>query len=72
AFARGEAVRFAERLRAIVLSPVEWQHQTLAVGCSIGVATFPEHGGSADLLIHRADLAMYRAKTLGRGRICTY
>jgi diguanylate cyclase (GGDEF)-like protein len=72
AFARGEAVRFAERLRDIVLSPVEWQHQTLAVGCSIGVATYPEHGESADTLIHRADLAMYRAKNLGRGKICTY
>ncbi len=72
AFARGEAVKFAERLRAVVLAPVEWQHQTLAVGCSIGVAMCPEHGPSADLLIHRADLAMYRAKNLGRGKICTF
>jgi len=71
-FARGEAVKFAERLRNIVLDPVEWQHQTLAVGCSIGVALFPEHGQAGDLLIQRADLAMYRAKSLGRGKICTY
>jgi len=71
-FARGEAAKFAERLRNIVLDPVEWQHQTLAVGCSIGVALFPEHGQAGDLLIQRADLALYRAKSLGRGKICTY
>ncbi|MBC9879510.1 EAL domain-containing protein [Bradyrhizobium sp. INPA01-394B] len=71
-FARGEAIKFAERLRNIVLDPVEWQNQTLAVGCSIGVALFPEHGQVGDLLVQRADLAMYRAKSLGRGKICTY
>ena len=71
-FARGEAVKFAERLRGGVLGPIEWEHQTLAVGCSIGVALFPEHGQTGDLLIQRADLAMYRAKSLGRGKICTY
>jgi diguanylate cyclase (GGDEF)-like protein len=71
-FARGEAVKFAERLRKVVLEPVEWQHQTLAVGCSIGVALYPEHGQAADCLTQRADLAMYRAKSLGRGKICTY
>jgi diguanylate cyclase (GGDEF)-like protein len=71
-FARGEALKFAERLRKVVLEPVEWQHQTLAVGCSIGVALYPEHGQSGDCLTQRADLAMYRAKSLGRGKICTY
>jgi diguanylate cyclase (GGDEF)-like protein len=71
-FARGEAVKFAERLRKIVLEPVEWEHQTLAVGCSIGVALFPEHGDSGNVLMSRADLAMYRAKSLGQGKICTY
>jgi diguanylate cyclase (GGDEF)-like protein len=71
-FARGEALKFAERLRKIALEPVEWQHQTLAVGCSIGIALFPEHGQGGDELTQRADLAMYRAKSLGRGKICTY
>ncbi|MBR0966136.1 EAL domain-containing protein [Bradyrhizobium diazoefficiens] len=71
-FARGEAMKFAERLRKVVLEPVEWQHQTLAVGCSIGVALFPEHGQTSESLTQRADLAMYRAKSLGRGKICTY
>ncbi|MEN3286851.1 MAG: diguanylate cyclase [Bradyrhizobium sp.] len=71
-FARVEAIRFAERVRKVVLEPFEWQHQVLAIGCSVGVALYPEHGQSRELLSSRADLAMYRAKSLGRGKICTY
>ena len=29
---------------------------------SVGIALFPEHGDSPDLLIHNADLAMYKVK----------
>jgi diguanylate cyclase len=71
-FARGQAIKFAEQLRNLVLEPVEWQGLKLSVGCSIGIALFPEHGASGDLLCSRADLAMYRAKSLGRSKICTY
>jgi diguanylate cyclase (GGDEF)-like protein len=71
-FARGEALKFAERLRSLVLEPVDWEHRSLSVGCSIGVALFPEDGMAADVLCSRADLAMYRAKSLGQSKICTY
>jgi diguanylate cyclase (GGDEF)-like protein len=71
-FARAHAVKFADRLRGLVLDPINWQHHNLSVGCSIGVALFPEHGMTADVLCSRADLAMYRAKSLGKGKICTY
>jgi len=36
--------------------------------CSIGVATFPEHGTTADQLAASADAAMYRAKRSGKNR----
>ncbi|MGJ4949427.1 putative bifunctional diguanylate cyclase/phosphodiesterase [Bradyrhizobium sp. HKCCYLS20291] len=71
-FARAEAAKFAERVRALVLSPVEWEQRSLSVGCSIGIALYPEHGLTSDELLARADLAMYRAKSLGQGKICTY
>lgn len=71
-FARGEATKFAEQLCKLILEPIEWQGLKLSVGCSIGIALFPEHGSAGDLLSSRADLAMYRAKSLGRGKICTY
>ena len=38
----------------------------MEVGASVGVATSPEHGQDAALLLKRADLAMYDAKTSGR------
>ncbi|MDD5563961.1 MAG: diguanylate cyclase [Thermoanaerobaculaceae bacterium] len=41
-----------------------------AVTLSLGVALFPEHGGSPDLLMRSADVALYRAKQEGRDRAC--
>ncbi|WP_316239175.1 putative bifunctional diguanylate cyclase/phosphodiesterase [Bradyrhizobium sp. SZCCHNR1015] len=71
-FARTEAAKFAARMRTLVLAPVEWEERSLSVGCSIGIALHPDHGLTADELLTRADLAMYRAKSLGQGKICTY
>jgi len=38
----------------------------LAIGASIGVALFPEHGQDAGQLLANADLALYQAKADGR------
>ncbi len=46
---------------------VEHQGQPLAgVTASLGVAVFPGHGTSADILIRTADQALYQAKRTGR------
>ena len=39
---------------------------------SIGVAFYPEDGETADLLLRRADLALYRAKRDGRNQVVLY
>ncbi len=39
----------------------------LDVGASVGIALCPDHGEDADLLIQRADVAMYLAKQTGSG-----
>lgn len=36
---------------------------------SIGVAVFPDHGDSAEVVIRKADAALYLAKTSGRNRV---
>jgi diguanylate cyclase (GGDEF)-like protein len=36
---------------------------------SIGVATFPQHGQTADALLKTADEALYTAKREGRNRV---
>gem|GEM_PF-3165278 len=40
--------------------------RTLTIGCSIGVALYPNFGDDAMTLVKNADLAMYKAKGLGR------
>ena len=35
------------------------------LGISIGIANYPEHGKSEEDLIHRADIALYKAKEVG-------
>jgi diguanylate cyclase (GGDEF)-like protein/PAS domain S-box-containing protein len=51
-----------ERIRAAFEQPISVQELPLAIEISIGIAVFPDHGRSAELLIQRADMAMYDAK----------
>ena len=49
---------------------IELRGRERAVGASIGVAPFGDREGeTAERLLLEADLAMYRAKAAGRGRI---
>ncbi|HEY2602072.1 MAG TPA: EAL domain-containing protein [Thermoleophilaceae bacterium] len=51
-----------ERIRQALERPVYVQDLPLAIEASIGIAVFPDHGREAELLIQRADVAMYAAK----------
>ena len=39
---------------------------------SIGFALYPNDGEGCDLLLHRADMALYRAKRMGRNQVARY
>jgi diguanylate cyclase (GGDEF)-like protein len=45
--------------------------RTLRLTCSAGVSTYPAHGRTREALLDAADKAMYRAKSLGRNRLCS-
>lgn len=61
--ARQVADRIVEKMRApFDLGSGEPVHVT----CSVGIASFPDHGVSATALLDAADKAMYRAKDAGR------
>jgi len=51
-----------DRIRGAFEQPISVQELPLAIEVSIGIALFPDHGDSAELLIQRADMAMYDAK----------
>lgn len=44
----------------------------LNITVSIGIATYPENASTKDLLVERADRALYEAKHRGRNRIVHY
>ena len=54
--------RLAQRMCRSIAEEFESGGVTLSVGCSIGIALYPEHGDSADVLLKNADRAMYEAK----------
>ncbi|MCP4645610.1 MAG: GGDEF domain-containing protein [bacterium] len=68
-----EAYRAAERLREAVESrELATSHGPLRSTISVGVATLPHEAIDLAALIKHADKAMYRAKDLGRNRVCAF
>jgi diguanylate cyclase (GGDEF)-like protein len=63
----------AERIRRTVGETVfeGGRDMPIHLSISIGVACFPDHASDRDSLLDVADKAMYRAKSLGRNRVCT-
>ncbi|PLA74471.1 GGDEF-domain containing protein [Hydrogenovibrio sp. SC-1] len=54
------------------LEEVNEHQSTHQVGCSMGVATYPQHAKSAEDLLHKADYAMYSAKDSENGHYCIF
>lgn len=62
--------RFAERVQETIAQTRVYQGSNLTVSCSIGVS-YATGQSDKDSLMRNADLAMYDAKQLGKGR-CSY
>jgi len=66
------ACEIAERMRVTIEShPFQFEGKRLPVTVSLGVAAIDNSMKNVDDLIHRADQALYKAKKLGRNRVCT-
>ncbi len=50
------------RIISCLQEPVIVKNKPVQVGISIGVSLFPDHGAENEILLRRADIAMYRAK----------
>ena len=62
-----EARAVIQRILDAVSMPLHVQGARVEIAASIGAARAPEDAGTATLLLHDADLALYRAKNAGRG-----
>jgi len=61
------AVQLAERIiRGVSQIPFRFEGHSLRLTTSVGIALYPQHGGSVEELISRADAAMYQAKEAGK------
>ncbi len=67
-----DLLRLAQKIHLAIKVPVEIASRELTVSASIGVGLFPQDGETAEQLLRNADLAMYRAKELGRDRTQFY
>ncbi|ENO88314.1 sensor domain-containing protein [Thauera linaloolentis] len=61
-----EAAGAVERIQHVLAGPVSIAGTTVSVSASIGIAMFPSDGRDIETLLHRADMAMYQAKSCGR------
>lgn len=67
-----QVLAFAERLHASVIEPIDLADVSVRVGAAIGVATSLKEGRDPLELLHKSDLAMYRAKSDPSGAICQF
>lgn len=63
------ASNFAEQLIAELSKTYPVHGHEISIGASAGIAMYPHDGDSAEVLLSRADLALYRGKSEGRSAV---
>lgn len=58
--------RIADRVLDQLNAPVTIKSNAFVTGASIGIVLFPVHGRDEDILLKKADMAMYKAKQNGK------
>jgi len=63
----------AENLRKRIASHhMVHRNEKVSISVSIGIAMFPVHGSSGEVLLQKADQALYTAKGMGKDRVWVY
>lgn len=66
------AGQVARRIVSVLYKPFEIASTSIKATVSVGISLYPENGRSSEELFKYADIAMYRAKKLGRNQICFF
>ncbi|MGH1481994.1 MAG: putative bifunctional diguanylate cyclase/phosphodiesterase [Geminicoccales bacterium] len=67
-----DAAGLAQRIIDAVAQPFLLNGHDVTIGSSVGITIYPDDHSSADHLLRNADLALYRAKSEGRGTYCFF
>jgi diguanylate cyclase (GGDEF)-like protein/PAS domain S-box-containing protein len=67
-----EAAIVAKKIIAEVSAPFDLKGQRCEVGCSVGIALFPDDSEDSASLLRHADEAMYRSKQRGKNTFTFY
>ncbi|MGB8339379.1 MAG: EAL domain-containing protein [Burkholderiales bacterium] len=70
--ANEDLVSVALKILQAVAKPFTLEGQEYDLTTSIGISTYPQHGSDAQELLRHADVAMYRAKELGKNTFQFY
>ena len=60
------ATHVVEKIHRSLAEPFNVCHKELSSGVSIGIAFYPDDGSDPNVLLQKADTAMYHAKSMGR------
>ena len=69
---RDSLSRFADDVNKVVSMPFLYKNRSYIVTCSTGISSFPDDGESTMDLLRHADMALYRAKGLGKKQAVFY
>lgn len=67
-----EATFIANQMLEAVTQPFNLEGQELSITCSIGISLYPRDGRNEEALLKNADIALYRAKDMGRNNYQFY
>jgi diguanylate cyclase (GGDEF)-like protein len=66
------ATSLADKILAVVTEPYDFESRRFTIETSVGITFAPQDGTNPDALLKNADLALYRAKSLGGNRYCLF
>ena len=67
-----DVAHIAEKIISVISEPTDINGYELVVGCSIGIAIYPQAGRDAESLLKNADMAMYKAKQEEGSSFCFF
>lgn len=67
-----QIINVADRVLELAKEPLDIQGHHILISVSIGISLYPDNGNDIQTLLKQADIALYRVKSLGKGRYQFY